>query len=146
MALILEVLFIFRPMAGLVVTSQKAKKRSLENLEEIVELRTLKLEAANRKLKEIATHDPLTKLKNRLTLESDIERLIKASEQNHIPFALGVMDIDFFKRVNDTLGHPAGDYVLKELSDLMTKATRESDQLYRAGGGGIFLALKPSKA
>jgi two-component system cell cycle response regulator len=115
-ALLLEVLLIFRPMAKLIVMSQQAQEHTLEKLEEMVELRTLKLEMANKKLKQMATHDPLTKLKNRLTLESDVEALINVSETNHVPFALAVIDIDFFKKVNDGYGHPAGDYVLKELS------------------------------
>lgn len=118
-ALFLEVLFIFRPMVKLIVTSQREQERTLECLEEMVELRTLKLEIANKKLKEVATYDPLTKLKNRLTLENDVEVLITLSKKNHVPFALAIIDIDFFKEVNDGFGHLAGDYVLKELAVLM---------------------------
>ena len=140
-ALILEVIFIFKPMTNRLVASQKAQARTLENLEEIIEQRTQKLEIANKKLKELATRDPLTKLKNRLTLESDVEKIVKKSEQHQIPFALGVIDVDFFKSVNDTLGHTAGDYVLKELAGLMTNVTREYDHLYRAGGEEFVLLL-----
>lgn len=140
-ALLLEVIFIFKPMTRLIIASQKAQDRTLENLEEIIKLRTKNLEIANKKLKELATRDPLTKLKNRLTLESDVEKLVKKSQQHQIPFALGVIDVDFFKRVNDTLGHTAGDYVLKELANLMAKGTREYDHLYRAGGEEFVLLL-----
>lgn len=141
MALFLEVLFIFRPMTALVASSQKSQARTLENLENMVELRTLKLEIANQKLKEIATNDPLTKLKNRLTFESDVESLIQASTRHHIPFALCIIDIDWFKKVNDTFGHPAGDRVLQELAALMKGATREYDHVYRVGGEEFILVL-----
>lgn len=140
-ALILEVLFIFRPMVAQLVSSQKVQLHTLENLEEMVELRTLKLEIANKKLKELATQDPLTKLKNRLTLESDVEALIQASERNHVPFAFCMIDIDWFKKVNDTYGHPAGDEVLQEIAKLLKDETREYDHIYRAGGEEFVLIL-----
>lgn len=140
-ALVLEVLFIFRPMVGLMVASQIAQEQTMESLEELVERRTQKLAIANKKLQEVATRDPLTQLKNRLTLEIDVENLIKASHQNHVPFALAVIDIDFFKQVNDSFGHPGGDYVLTTLSRLMTQMTREYDHLYRAGGEEFVLVL-----
>lgn len=140
-ALILEVLFIFRPMVAQVVASQKAREKTMASLEEMVELRTLKLEAANQKLKELATRDPLTQLKNRLTLESDVENLIAGSEKNHIPFAFCMVDIDWFKQINDTYGHAAGDFVLTKLAELMIEVTREYDHLYRTGGEEFVLIL-----
>ena len=145
-ALVLEVLFIFRPMVKIIILSRRNQVKTLESLEEIIELRTLKLEIANEKLKEVATHDPLTKLRNRLTLENDIEMLIKWSKKNHLPFALAVIDIDFFKEVNDSFGHLAGDYVLKELAALMLGITRDYDHLYRVGGEEFILVLNKVKA
>ena len=140
-ALLLEVKFIFRPMLSIVEASLRAQVDAMENLEEIVESRTLKLESANKKLKDIATQDPLTKLKNRLTLESDIEILIRLSERQHTHFALCMLDIDHFKQVNDSYGHPAGDYILEELAILLKNETREYDQIYRAGGEEFVLVL-----
>lgn len=139
--IVLEVLFIFRPMVLMIIEAQKAQKDTMENLEEIVELRTLKLELANQKLKEIAVHDPLTKLRNRLTLEADIASLININKLHKIPFAFCMIDIDWFKKVNDTYGHLAGDYVLKELALLLKKFIREYDHLYRAGGEEFVLVL-----
>jgi len=140
-ALILEVLFIFRPMVSIVDTSLRAQKDAMENLEEIVESRTLKLESINKKLKDIATQDPLTKLRNRLTLESDIETLIRLSEKHQVHFALCMIDIDHFKHVNDSYGHQAGDYILQELALLLKQETREYDHIYRAGGEEFVLVL-----
>jgi len=135
------VLFIFRPMALLVVSAQRRQAETMDNLEEIVESRTIKLEMANQKLKGIAIHDPLTKLRNRLTLEADVESLMNTSELHHVPFAFCMIDIDWFKKVNDTYGHPAGDYVLQELARLLKEATREYDHLYRAGGEEFVLVI-----
>ncbi len=137
----LEVLFIFRPMVSLIVEAQRAQTDTMDNLEEIVELRTIKLEMANQKLKEMAIHDPLTKLRNRLTLEADVESLMSTSELHNIPFAFCMIDIDWFKQVNDTYGHLAGDYVLKELALLLKNVIREYDHLYRAGGEEFVLVL-----
>jgi diguanylate cyclase (GGDEF)-like protein len=140
-ALMLEILFIFKPMAVLVTASLTMKNRVLENLERLVEQRTSKLAIANKKLKQIAEIDPLTKLKNRLTLESDLDNLIKVSRQNHVPFALCMIDIDWFKKINDSFGHPTGDHVLKEVAKIMSKTTREYDHLYRVGGEEFVLVL-----
>ena len=137
----LEVLFIFRPMLSLIVMSQKAQKDTMDNLEEIVESRTIKLEIANQKLKELTIHDPLTKLRNRLTLEADIESLMRTSKLHNIPFALCMIDIDWFKKVNDTYGHLAGDHILQELALLFKEFIREYDHLYRAGGEEFVLVL-----
>ena len=104
LALTLEVLFIFRPMAVQVIESAQSEQKLLSSLQEQVELRTLKLEKANKKLHELATHDPLTGLKNRLTLESDVEQLIKLYQRHHQNFGLAMLDIDWFKKVNDTYG------------------------------------------
>ncbi|UTW04028.1 diguanylate cyclase [Amphritea atlantica] len=140
-ALLLEIVFIFRPMLSIVYASLKAQTEALESLEEIVESRTLKLEISNKKLKDIATHDPLTKLRNRLTLESDIESLIGLSKTHQIHFALCMIDIDHFKHVNDSYGHQAGDYILQELALLLKQETREYDHIYRAGGEEFVLVL-----
>ena len=134
LALTLEVLFIFRPMAVQVIESAQSEQKLLSSLQEQVELRTLKLEKANKKLHELATHDPLTGLKNRLTLESDVEQLIKLYQRHHQNFGLAMLDIDWFKKVNDTYGHDYGDYVLKEFAELLKSHVRDSDRVYRIGG------------
>jgi two-component system cell cycle response regulator len=140
-ALMLEVIFIFRPMAREVVSSKKSEQNLLGHLQEIVELRTLKLEMANKKLKQLANHDPLTGLRNRLTLEGDVETLIKGQVKHRIPFALCMIDLDWFKNINDSLGHQAGDYVLIELAEILLSITRESDKVYRSGGEEFVIVL-----
>jgi len=141
LALFLEVLFIFRPMAREVIGSRRSQQKLLSHLQEIVELRTLKLESANKKLQQLAIHDPLTGLRNRLKLESDIETLIRGQQKHRIPFAIGMIDLDWFKNINDTLGHLAGDWVLQEFAAILKSVTRESDKVYRSGGEEFVIVL-----
>jgi len=132
--LLLEVIFIFQPTVHKIVDLVKSKEDVLSHLEDIVELRTLKLEDATKKLKELAFHDPLTGLNNRLTLEQDIEMSIENFKKNNAPYAVLMLDIDWFKDVNDTYGHDVGDVVLKEFSNILVSSVREYDKVYRTGG------------
>jgi len=81
-----------------------------------------------------AHHDLLTGLRNRLTLKEDIENLIAQHKEHGAPYAVLMLDIDWFKNVNDTYGHDIGDLVLKELSKILLSSVRESDKIYRVGG------------
>ena len=74
--------------------------------------------------------DALTGLANRRTFDLVINEQI----QNHSPFSLIFLDIDFFKKVNDTFGHLVGDDVLKFLSHTMQELTRDGDLCFRYGG------------
>ena len=56
-------------------------------------------------------------------------------------FSLAILDIDFFKKVNDTYGHQYGDYVLKTVADLMKKSFRKTDLLYRYGGEELIIIM-----
>jgi two-component system, cell cycle response regulator len=141
LTLLLEVIFIFRPMAKEVIKSRDAEQRLLNSLEDQVELRTYKLEAANKKLQELASKDPLTNLNNRLTLEVDIETLIKGFYSHQCPFAIALIDIDFFKRINDEYGHLAGDHVLKQFAEILQSQGRNTDKVYRVGGEEFVLLL-----
>ncbi|MGS2744858.1 diguanylate cyclase [Halomonas sp. LS-001] len=90
-----------------------------------------------------ATHDPLTGLLNRGALElrlADIERE-EARSGESIPYALLMMDIDHFKRVNDTYGHSVGDKVLREFARLMALQVRSGDFVARYGGEEFVVVL-----
>ncbi|MBN2782037.1 MAG: GGDEF domain-containing protein [Campylobacterales bacterium] len=139
--LLLEVIFIFQPMVRHIVDLTKDKNDLLDNLQQKVEIRTLHLKRLNEKLNNLAYHDPLTGLRNRLSLEKDVEDLILHHEQHKADFAVLLLDIDFFKDVNDTYGHDIGDIVLKELAELFRKSFRENDKIYRAGGEEFVVLL-----
>ncbi|MGI2901301.1 diguanylate cyclase [Shewanella algae] len=112
------------------------------DLEEKVIIRTLELEQANRKLKQLAQTDPLTGLGNRRHAEASFATLQGLCQRNHEAIAVVLMDLDFFKRVNDEYGHLGGDETLKRVADLLkTKFKRDSDLISRYGGEELLLLL-----
>lgn len=81
-----------------------------------------------------AFKDMLTDLNNRRTFLNLLEIYYNTFIQYQIPFCLAILDIDFFKRINDTYGHPKGDEFLLELSRIMKSNTRKTDTISRIGG------------
>lgn len=84
-----------------------------------------------------AQSDALTGLRNRRALDGILQRLLSQEK----PFALMELDLDLFKEVNDTLGHAAGDEVLREAARIMLGAVREGDVVARAGGDEFVMLL-----
>lgn len=82
----------------------------------------------------LAQTDDLTGLANRRNFTVNLEQELKRAARNGKPFSICTLDIDFFKRVNDTYGHPAGDAVLCQLATLLQSNLREVDFLARFGG------------
>jgi two-component system, cell cycle response regulator len=85
-------------------------------------------------LTESALRDPLTKIYNRKFFLDRVQNEFAYADRHHQPLALLFLDIDRFKTINDTHGHPVGDEVLKELAALMSKSLRGEDVLARYGG------------
>lgn len=108
------------------------QKRQLER-----EKRTLMEQLA-----EMAVRDPLTGLYNCRTMNAFLDGEIIRAERYAHPFCVLMIDIDHFKAVNDSCGHPFGDHVLKELGKIMERALRSTDRLFRYGGDE-FLAIMP---
>lgn len=82
----------------------------------------------------LATIDPLTGVRNRHELQLELMKACSQQTRFGTPVTLLVLDIDFFKKVNDTYGHIKGDEVLVEIAKLMGKRLRTTDSLYRYGG------------
>ncbi len=95
----------------------------------------LRLQGAKIAAEEQAFTDTLTGLKNRRALDHVLERMIDAGRG----FALMNLDLDYFKAVNDTLGHAAGDHVLQQVARIMVEETREEDIVARVGGDEFVL-------
>lgn len=85
--------------------------------------------------------DPLTGLLNRRGFFSLAERLAKRARREHKPVSFLIVDLDNFKKVNDTHGHPVGDGVLKKVASLLLRTVRPGDLVVRLGGEefGVFL-------
>ncbi len=84
--------------------------------------------------------DALTGLYNRRHLDANLEREFLRSKRYHNNLSIAVIDIDFFKKVNDTYGHLCGDYVLKEVAYMILDTLRKTDMVFRYGGEE-FVAL-----
>lgn len=84
-----------------------------------------------------ALTDPLTGLKNRRAMDQTVEAAIAAGGS----FGLMHIDLDYFKQVNDTLGHPAGDHVLREVARILSEETRSADIVARVGGDEFVVML-----
>ena len=102
----------------------------------------LSVESVQRLSKEAKT-DPLTGLLNRRYMHLILKDVIELSSITETPFAIALIDIDDFKKINDTYGHLVGDCVLKELAKLLKKAFRKGDYIFRYGGEE-FLVVMPS--
>lgn len=98
----------------------------------------LRLQGAKIAAEEQAFTDTLTGLKNRRAMDHILERLISSER----PFSIMHVDLDYFKAVNDTLGHAAGDAVLQKVASVMVAETRKSDTVARVGGDEFVLIFE----
>jgi len=93
-----------------------------------------------------SNYDPLTNLLNRRGFEIAYKALSKTNKRNQRPFSLLFIDIDFFKKINDTYGHDVGDLVLKHLAELLHISLRSSDIVARWGGEEFVVLLNDADA
>ncbi len=94
-----------------------------------------------RRITQLALHDALTQLPNRILFEEHLHSAIARAQRNNAKVALGFIDLDHFKQINDTLGHKAGDTVLLTLSRRLAATLREVDTLSRWGGDEFVVLL-----
>ncbi len=100
-------------------------------------------------LEQQALSDALTRLPNRRAFGVEAARMVSRAKRSSAQITVGIADIDFFKKVNDTYGHPTGDEVLVAVSAVLLQAARESDFVARIGGeefGLLFPDATPDTA
>ena len=91
--------------------------------------------------KHLSVTDGLTGLYNRRHFESNLEREFLRAKRYKSDLSIAMIDVDFFKKVNDTYGHSCGDYVLKEIAFLINEAFRKTDMIFRYGGEEFVVIL-----
>lgn len=92
-------------------------------------------------LEHLAHHDPLTGLPNRSLFQARLEQCLQRAARYNYLVGLLFIDLDRFKEVNDTLGHPTGDVLLQQVADLLSKQVRASDTIARLGGDEFVIIL-----
>ncbi|MDP2693895.1 MAG: diguanylate cyclase [Gallionella sp.] len=85
--------------------------------------------------------DALTRLLNRRFLPAVLTREMALARRSSVPFALLLLDLDHFKKINDTYGHAAGDMVLQQVADLVVSSVRAGDFVFRYGGEEMLIVL-----
>lgn len=132
-------------LAGAVVAGHRWRthllKRRNEELERQVRLRTEELARANLELRHLATHETLTGLPNRRAILEKLRAELGQGREMNRRFGCIIADLDHFKKVNDTLGHAAGDQVLSVMARKIKGASREGDHMGRYGGDEFLMVL-----
>jgi len=124
------------------ITDRKLAEDKLQSSNERLEAQLAENRILQEKLRDLAVRDPLTELFNRRYMEETLRRELSRSAREDRPLSLVMIDIDHFKQLNDTYGHPAGDLVLKELAALLLRHLRSEDIVCRFGGEE-FVAILP---
>lgn len=132
----------FHHMTDSLLEQERALTELNLSLENQVAERTRELSWANRQLEDLATRDALTGIANRRQFDDKLLELFRAFRRTKKPFTLMILDIDYFKQVNDQYGHSLGDRVLRQLAGLLEKEVRVTDVVARYGGEE-FAALLP---
>lgn len=96
---------------------------------------------ADKEIEYMAYYDNLTGIPNRFLFKDRVENAISLAERNERLVSIMFIDLDNFKSVNDTMGHDGGDYLLKEVSDRLSKRIRKTDTVSRFGGDEFIILL-----
>jgi diguanylate cyclase (GGDEF)-like protein len=112
-----------------------------KRMEEALRERVLTQKKRERQIRFLAYHDALTRLPNRTLLLSRLGQAIAHTQRSGETLAVMFLDVDRFKTINDTLGHPAGDTLLQQLGRRLTETLRVGDTVARAGGDEFLLLI-----
>ena len=123
------------------VTGRKQVEKKLRSANDRLQSQLIEIGTLQSKLRSQAIRDPLTDLFNRRYLDETFERELARAAREGYPVCVIMMDIDHFKKVNDTYGHEAGDSVLKALATTLSTHNRRGDFVCRFGGEEFVVVM-----
>jgi diguanylate cyclase (GGDEF)-like protein len=123
--------------------SMSFPQERVEKVATLVQVATLALTYSRQyaKVQQMAFEDPLTKLRNRAGFERELEARSAGGAGSQAPFAFAILDLDNFKRLNDTFGHPYGDKALQDIGKSIGWAMQPGDMAARLGGDEFIVLL-----
>lgn len=130
-----------KKMTNSLLYQEKALQEMNQTLEHKVNLRTEELASANQELERLTRRDPLTDLHNRRSASEFLDNEFVRLKRSGVPYSVLMIDIDYFKKINDTYGHETGDVVLVEVAKLLQLSARKTDLAARYGGEEFLLVL-----
>lgn len=130
-----------RGMASTLIRRKQALEDSNAMLEQRVKDRTAELERLNDELHTLARRDAMTTLANRLAANECLRGEFIRMKRTGVAYSILLIDIDFFKRINDTFGHVTGDQVLRHVAAVLKSSLRETDFVARFGGEEFIVLL-----
>ncbi len=118
-------------------------ERNMESLEELAEIASMSIAGLNlrSRLEHQSIRDGLTDLFNRHFMEISLDREVRRATRNQSPLSILMLDVDHFKKFNDTYGHEAGDCILREVAETFRHAVRAEDIICRYGGEEFVIIL-----
>ena len=137
-----RVLFIAEPVHA--TTELRAVTAELQKTKRSLAIKETELKAVIAQADEVAHTDALTFLPNRRQMIRDLQREVIFSDRYGTPLAISMIDIDHFKNINDTFGHPVGDEVLQRLAGELRHRIRQPDTIGRYGGEEFLVILPHS--
>lgn len=117
------------------------RNRELEEINQELRCEILERRRAESDLKHLATHDPLTELPNRILLNEWLHQAFARAKRYSHSVGLLLLDLDYFKEVNDSLGHKIGDILLQQVAKRLQQSIRECDMVARMGGDEFVVVL-----
>jgi diguanylate cyclase (GGDEF)-like protein/PAS domain S-box-containing protein len=123
------------------ITERKLVEKRLRYANDKLQGQLIEIGLLQSKLREQAIRDPLTSLFNRRYLDETLDRELSRAARENYPVCVIMIDIDHFKRVNDTYGHEAGDLVLKAISNTLSEQSRRGDFACRYGGEEFVVTM-----